>query len=137
MTLTRSRGLFAAPGRGPALFVLALMVLIRAIDPGVVQSLRLRGFDFRRANCAATLPAAAGRRSSRSTTRAWRNTDSGRGRGRWWRKLVDKIAAGKPRVLGVDIIFAEPDRLSPGRLVDSDPEIPANVAGELAQAALA
>ena len=48
-------------------------------------------------------------------------------------KLVDKIAAGKPGVLGVDIIFAEPDRLSPGRLVDSDPEIPAPVAGELAK----
>ena len=48
-------------------------------------------------------------------------------------KLVDKIAAGRPGVLGVDILFAEPDRLSPGRLVDSDPEIPAPVAGELAK----
>ena len=47
-------------------------------------------------------------------------------------QLVDKIAAGKPSVLGVDIIFAEPDRLSPGRLIDSDPEIPAQIAGELA-----
>ena len=27
--------------------------------------------------------------------------------------LVKRIAAGKPRVLGIDILFAEPDRLSP------------------------
>jgi serine phosphatase RsbU (regulator of sigma subunit)/CHASE2 domain-containing sensor protein len=36
-------------------------------------------------------------------------------------------------VVGVDIIFAEPDRLSPGRLADSDPEIPAGLAGELSR----
>jgi CHASE2 domain-containing sensor protein len=35
-------------------------------------------------------------------------------------QLVDKIAAGKPSVLGIDIIFAEPDRLSPGRLSESE-----------------
>ena len=110
-----------------------MLVLIRAIDPGVVQSLRLRGFDFLEQTCAAQVSAAAGRRSSRSTSKSLAQY------GQWpWSRarvaqLVDKIAAGKPSVLGVDIIFAEPDRLSPGRLVDSDPEIPADVAGELAQ----
>ncbi len=47
-------------------------------------------------------------------------------------KLVERIAAGHPRVLGVDIIFAEPDRFSPNRLAEILPEIPQALARELA-----
>jgi adenylate cyclase len=131
-TLTRSRGLLVAPGRAPALIVLALLVMVRAIDPSVVQSLRLRGFDF--------LEQLAPRKYQPLPVEIVAIDDKSLAQyGQWpWSRarvaqLVDKIAAGKPSVLGVDIIFAEPDRLSPGRLVDSDPEIPADVAGELAR----
>jgi len=112
--------------------VLALLVVMRALDPGVVQSLRLRGFDF--------LEQLAPRKYQPLPVEIVAIDDKSLAQyGQWpWSRarvaqLVDKIAAGKPGVLGVDIIFAEPDRLSPGRLVESDPEIPANVAGELAR----
>ena len=126
------RRIFGAPGRAPALVVLAMLVVVRALDPAFVQSLRLRGFDFveqlfpRKYE---PLPVGVVAIDDKSLAQY--------GQWPWSRalvaKLVDKIAAGRPGVLGVDIIFAEPDRLSPGRLVDSDPEIPAPVAGELAK----
>ncbi len=46
-------------------------------------------------------------------------------------KLVQQIAAGRPHVLGVDIIFAESDRVSPGKLVEARPDLPAPLAHEL------
>jgi serine phosphatase RsbU (regulator of sigma subunit) len=39
-------------------------------------------------------------------------------------QLVRKIASGKPLALGVDIIFPEPDRLSPKTLLSSLPALP-------------
>ena len=112
--------------------VLALLVIVRALDPAVVQSLRLRGFDF--------LEQLAPRKYQPLPVEIVAIDDKSLAQyGQWpWSRarvaqLVDKISAGKPSVLGVDIIFAEPDRLSPGRLVDSDPEIPAQVAGELSR----
>jgi adenylate cyclase len=112
--------------------VLALLVIVRALDPGAVQSLRLRGFDF--------LEQLAPRKYQPLPVEIVAIDDKSLAQyGQWpWSRarvaqLVDKIASGKPSVLGVDIIFAEPDRLSPGRLADSDPEIPADVAGELSR----
>jgi adenylate cyclase len=126
------RRLFAAPGRAPALAVLAMLMIVRAIDPAVVQSLRLRGFDF--------LEQLAPRKYQPLPVGIVAIDDKSLAQyGQWpWSRarlaqLVDKIAAGKPSVLGVDIIFAEPDRLSPGRLVESDPEIPAQLANELSR----
>jgi adenylate cyclase len=122
--------LFASPGRAPALVVLAMLVIVRSLDPAVVQSLRLRGFDF--------LEQLAPRKYQPLPVEIVAIDDKSLAQyGQWpWSRarvaqLVDKIAAGKPSVLGVDIIFAEPDRLSPGRLIDSDPEIPSQLAGEL------
>jgi len=112
--------------------VLVLLVIVRALDPAVVQSLRLRGFDFLEQLAPRkyqVLPVAIVAIDDKSLAQF----------GQWpWSRarlaqLVDKIASGQPSVLGVDIIFAEPDRLSPGRLVDSDPEIPAQLAGELSR----
>ncbi len=112
--------------------MLALFVIVRALDPSVVQSVRLRGFDF--------LEELVPRKYQRLPIKIVAIDDKSLTRfGQWpWSRarvaqLVDKIAAGKPSVLGVDIIFAEPDRLSPGRLADSDPEIPADLAGELSR----
>ena len=112
--------------------MLALLVIVRALDPAVVQSLRLRGFDF--------LEQLALRKYQPLPVEIVAIDDKSLAQyGQWpWSRarlaqLVDKIASGKPSVLGVDVIFAEPDRLSPGRLVNSDPEIPASVAGELSR----
>jgi adenylate cyclase len=130
--LSWPRRILAEPGRAPALAVLALLVIVRALDPSVVQSLRLRGFDF--------LEQLAPRKYQPLPVEIVAIDDRSLAQyGQWpWSRarlaqLVDKIASGKPSVLGVDVIFAEPDRLSPGRLVDSDPEIPAQVAGELSR----
>ena len=112
--------------------MLAILVIVRALDPAVVQSLRLRGFDF--------LEQLAPRKYQPLPVEIVAIDDKSLAQyGQWpWSRarvaqLVDKIAAGKPSVLGVDIVFAEPDRLSPGRLIDSDPEIPADLAGELSR----
>ena len=112
--------------------MLALLVIVRALDPAVLQSLRLRGFDF--------LEELAPRKYQPLPVEIVAIDDKSLAQyGQWpWSRarlaqLVDKISSGKPSVLGVDVIFAEPDRLSPGRLVNSDPEIPASVAGELSR----
>lgn len=112
--------------------MLALLVIVRALDPAVVQSLRLRGFDF--------LEQLAPRKYQPLPVEIVAIDDKSLAQyGQWpWSRarlaqLVDKISSGQPSVLGVDVIFAEPDRLSPGRLVNSDPEIPASVAGELSR----
>jgi serine phosphatase RsbU (regulator of sigma subunit) len=114
------------------LVVLALLVIVRALDPAVVQSLRLRGFDF--------LEQLAPRKYQPLPVEIVAIDDKSLAQyGQWpWSRarvaqLVEKIASGKPSVLGIDIIFAEPDRLSPGRLVDSDPEIPGQLAEELSR----
>ena len=129
---SRSLGLFAAPGRGLALAVLAAMVIVRVIDPSVVQMLRLHVFDYEEylwPRVTKTFPIGIVAIDERSLAQY----------GQWpWSRalvaeLIDKIAAGKPSVLGVDILFAEPDRLSPERLPASDPEIPAELAKELAK----
>jgi adenylate cyclase len=123
---------FSAPGRAPALVVLALLVIVRALDPAVVQSLRLRGFDF--------LEQLAPRKYQPLPVEIVAIDDKSLAQyGQWpWSRarlaqLVDKISSGKPSVLGVHLILTEPDRLSPGRLVNSDPEIPTSVAGELSR----
>jgi serine phosphatase RsbU (regulator of sigma subunit)/CHASE2 domain-containing sensor protein len=48
-------------------------------------------------------------------------------------RLVRRIAEGRPRVLGIDIVFAEPDRLSPPQLAKELGGLPAPLASELAQ----
>ena len=39
-------------------------------------------------------------------------------------ELVRRIAQGHPRVLGIDIVFAEPDRLSPPEIARELPGLP-------------
>jgi len=120
-----------APGRAFALVVLGLLVLVRMRDPGLAETLVLHGFD-REERIAPrdvrALPVQIVAIDDRSLSRygqwPWPRTLLG--------KLVRQIAGGKPRVIGVDIIFAEPDRMSPGRLIDARPDLPASLAHELA-----
>jgi adenylate cyclase len=112
--------------------VVAAAVLLRALDIGIVAESRLRVFDLEE--------------------RLWpRSSDPARvaivdiderslaqyGQWPWPRtlvaKLVRRIAEGHPRVLGIDILFAEPDRLSPPEIVRELPGLPAPLAEGLAQ----
>jgi adenylate cyclase len=47
-------------------------------------------------------------------------------------RLLDRIAAARPAAIGVDILFAEPDRFSPERLVPSVAETDPRLAGRIA-----
>jgi serine phosphatase RsbU (regulator of sigma subunit) len=122
--------IFGTPGRGFALAILGLLVLVRALDPVFLQTIALRGFDREQQIAPRTyqpLPVRIVAIDEKSLSRY--------GQWPWPRtlvaKLVRQIAAAHPRVLGVDIIFAEPDRLSPGKLVDAVPELPAPLAHQL------
>ncbi len=121
-----------APGRALALAVLVLLALLRTIDPAFLEEARLRGFDLEQRLYHRVLEPAEVR--VRVVTI---DEKSLRRHGQWpWprtlvARLVQKIAAGEPRVLGVDILFSESDRLSPGRLVESVPDIPISIVHEL------
>jgi serine phosphatase RsbU (regulator of sigma subunit) len=116
----------------PGFLVLAIAVTLRVIDPNFVEELRLNGFD--------------------AAQRLWPQVEADDGvvivaideqslaeKGQWpWPRtlmaeLVRRIAAGKPSVLGIDILFAEPDRFSPPRLAETvaglSPEMKATLEG--------
>ncbi|HJY50074.1 MAG TPA: CHASE2 domain-containing protein, partial [Stellaceae bacterium] len=128
----RGIALLRGPGRASALALVAGALVLRIIDPGIITELRVRSFDL--------------------VERVWpRAADSARvavvdidekslaqyGQWPWPRtlvaKLVRRIAEGHPRVLGIDILFAEPDRLSPPEIVRELPGLPAPLAEGLAQ----
>jgi adenylate cyclase len=119
-------------GRVSALVVIAGALALRIIDPGVVTELRVRGFDL--------------------AERIWPRT-SGVGQveivdideksfaqyGPWpWPRhmvaeLVRRIAQGHPRVVGVDFVFAERDRLSPAEIARDLPGLSPALADALVQ----
>jgi adenylate cyclase len=123
---------FRGPGRAAALVLVAAALVLRIIDPGIITELRVRGFDL--------------------VERVWpRASDSARvtivdidekslaqfGQWPWpWHlmaKLVRRIAQGDPRVVGIDIVFADRDRLSPTEIARELPELPPALADALAQ----
>src|SRR5580704_4259448 len=125
------RKILSTPGRLLALAVLALLVFARLYNLQVLATIRLRGFDLEqhlmpRLYEPAPLRIVAIDEKSLERYGQWP----------WPRtlmaRLVSQIAAGKPLVLGVDIIFAEPDRFSPASLVSILPSIPESIARELA-----
>ena len=128
----RGIALLRGPGRAGALALVAGALVLRIIDPGIITELRVRSFDL--------------------VERVWPRGD-GSARvaivdidekslaqyGQWpWSRhkvaeLVRRIAQGKPRVLGIDILFAEPDRLSPDEIARELPGLPPAVAEALSQ----
>jgi adenylate cyclase len=124
--------LFRGPGRAGALGVVAAAVVLRVLDLGVVPESRLRVFDIEerlwpRASDPARVAIVDIDEKSLAQYGQWP----------WPRmrvaELVRRIAAGHPRVLGIDIVFAEPDRLSPPEIVRELPGLPAPLAQGLAQ----
>ena len=124
--------LLRGPGRVAALVVITGALALRIIDPSTVTELRARGFDF--------------------AERIWpRTSDAGQveivdideksfaqyGPWPWPRHMVAelfrRIAQGHPRVVGVDFVFAERDRLSPTEIAQELPGLPPALAGALAQ----
>jgi adenylate cyclase len=129
--LARLRAVVSVPGRLSALLILAILVLARALDPGLVETIILRGFDREQL--------ITPRSYQPSRVRIVAIDDKSLAKyGQWpWprtlvARLVQRIAAGNPRVLGVDIIFAETDRLSPAKLAETLPDLPASLTRELA-----
>lgn len=120
------------PGWMLALLVLAASLALRGVDPFFVEELRLRGFD-------------AGqllwpRQSADDRVVVVEiDEESLAAKGQWpWPRdlvadLVRRIAAGKPAALGLDILFAEPDRWSPPRLAETVRGLPQDAVAALAR----
>jgi serine phosphatase RsbU (regulator of sigma subunit) len=120
------------PGRVAALALVAGALALRIIDPGIVTELRVRGFDlveqlWPRASDPARVAIVDIDEKSLAQYGQWP----------WpWHlvaKLVRRIAQGQPRVLGVEIVFAERDRLSPAEIARELPGLPPALADALAQ----
>ena len=123
-----------APGRSFALFILALAVLVQVVDPAPLQQLRLAVFDLEQR----LVPRKAlGDASAVRIVQIDDETIAKYGQWPWPRtltaRLVDRIAAAQPRVLGIDILFAAPDRTSPPVLARELTDLPASLAEGLAQ----
>ncbi len=124
--------LLRGPGRAAALGVVAVALLVRAFDFAIVAEPRLRLFDLEErlwpgSNDAARVVIVDIDENSLARYGQWP----------WPRtlvaQLVSRIAEGHPRVLGIDIVFAEPDRLSPPEIARELTNLPASLAQQLAQ----
>jgi len=121
--LTIMRPLQAILGRGRLVggALLALLLVLRVWDPAIVEITRLKVFDFYQ------------QLSPRVETN-WPVTivdideKSLKALGQWpWprtllARLVDNLAAAGVVAVGFDVIFAEPDRMSPGEIAKFLPE---------------
>jgi len=122
----------AAPGRAAGLATLALaVVLLLAAGDGALGDLRQFGFDLiqrvlPRAPQGTPAPIVAIDDASLQRYGQWP----------WPRhliaELVARIQADHPRVLGVDILWPEPDRLSPLRWARMERDLPPDLVERLA-----
>jgi serine phosphatase RsbU (regulator of sigma subunit) len=127
-----SVALLRGPGRAAALALVAGALALRIIDPGVITELRVRGFDlvekvWPRVNDSARVAIVDIDEKSLAQYGQWP-----------WpmhlvAELVRRIAQGNPRVVGIDIVFSDPDRLSPAEIARELPNLPPAVADALAQ----
>jgi adenylate cyclase len=121
-----------ATGWAVALLVVAAVLAIRIVDPAILQEVRLQGFDAAQHLWPRPEPQAG-------TLIVAVDEESLAARGQWpWPRtlvaeLVRRIAAGHPSALGIDILFAEPDRFSPPRLAESLPGLPPDAVAALAR----
>lgn len=113
------------------LFVLLPLLGLRALDPWPVQELRGRLFDWMQS----VKPRAL---DDRPVIIVDIDEKSIAALGQWpWPRsrmaqLVSAIAAGKPKAIGIDILFAEADRLSPENIVGSLRDVPAEIRQRMA-----
>ncbi len=119
-------------GRWIAVFTLCALVILRGIDPWPVEGLRLRLFDvYQEAK-----PRIVDRYP---VTIVDIDEDSIAAHGQWpWPRglladLVDEIGRSGARVIGFDVLFPEPDRLSPESIARALPRPDAVVREALAR----
>lgn len=137
--LRRALSLLAEPGRVPALIILAVLMVIRLLDPVPVETLRLRAFDLEQRlvprQYAQRIKSGEYRSPAVAIVAIDHKSLAEYGQWPWPRflvaKLVRAIASGDPAVLGVDIYFAEPDRFSPANLAKMIPGLPQEAARAL------
>jgi serine phosphatase RsbU (regulator of sigma subunit)/CHASE2 domain-containing sensor protein len=123
-----------APGRVPALAVIALATAVRIWDPAPLREIQFRVFDLEQW---AFPRSASGAVSLVRIVQIDQESIAKYGQWPWPRtlvaQLVERIGAGRPRVLGIDILFAEPDRTSPPILAEKDTGLPAPIREALAK----
>ena len=112
----------AALGRVAALALMIGFLALRIWDPAPLENFRLRSFDFYQVmepRVAATRPVVIVDIDEASLRRI----------GQWpWARtrlaeLILQLQRARAVALGMDVIFAEPDRLSPGAIADAVQEI--------------
>jgi adenylate cyclase len=123
-------GRFFGLGRLIGLLLLAAFVVVRVADPFPVEILRLKTFDTYQTIKPRTV-------TSGAVVVVDIDEKSLREVGQWpWPRttiadLVARITEKGPAVIGFDVLFAEPDRLSPALVVSAlriaDPEIRAKL----------
>jgi adenylate cyclase len=105
-------------GRAIGLLLLFVFLAIRFWDPPPLQELRLRSFDLYQL----LLPRVT---DQRPVTIVDIDEQSLRTYGQWpWARtriaeLINRLTAMQCAIIGFDVVFAEPDRLSPGVAADS------------------
>lgn len=113
------RGSFGS-GRLIALLVLVALVALRVVDPVPLQMLRVKTFDIYQRIKPREI-------TERPVTIVDLDDKSLREIGQWpWPRttvaaLVDRLTAMGALVIGFDVVFAEPDRLSPSTIAQSLP----------------
>jgi CHASE2 domain-containing sensor protein/nitrogen-specific signal transduction histidine kinase len=115
---TRDAAIYRS-GRLLAIAVLGVLLLLRAFDPPPVATMRLQLFDaYQRLEPAAAAPSVLIVDIDDASLARY-------GQWPWPRnlmaKLIDALAASGARLVGMDVLFAEPDRLSAQSLIDSLP----------------
>jgi adenylate cyclase len=126
------RALYTRPGFVQALTLLAALLVLAAVYPNAFEEVRLRVFDLeqrlapRPQTDTPVVIVAIDEASLKPPLGQWP----------WPRTLVAalvrKIGAGHPSALGVDILFAEPDRFSPANVAAAISGLPADAAQALA-----
>ncbi len=125
MRLIRSlrRALF---GRLGALLLLVLLCLVRIWDPSLIQFIRVKGFDTYQSLKPSTV-------AERPVVIVDIDDESLAQYGQWpWprtllARMTEKLAEYGVAAIGFDVVFAEPDRMSPKRYAEGMPELPTPV----------
>ena len=121
-------------GRPAGLLLLVVLAAVLVAPPlPPLQALRLASFDAyqalaprQRASAPAVIVAIDDPSLARHGQWPWPRTVLAR--------LVTRVAAADPAVIGLDILMPEPDRLSPGRLAQLVPDLGADVVERLSRA---
>src|SRR5262249_53445041 len=119
-------------GRLAALVILAVVLVVRALDPAPVQPLFMRSFDLLQA----LFPRTA---EDQPVVIVDVDDESLAAIGQWpWPRttvagLVDRLTQLGAAVIGFDVVFAEPDRTSPSEIAALYPNLDATTRAGLAR----